>query len=50
MYCMLTYRNTKNLKVMGYLDSNYVGCLDSRKSIFIYVFIFLLVKLCIGKV
>ena len=37
---MLMYRWTDNLKVVGYSDSDFAGCVDSRKSISEYVFIF----------
>ena len=29
---MLTYRKLEKLEIIGYLDSNFVGCIDSRKS------------------
>lgn len=29
---MLTYKMTDQLKVIGYSDADYAGCLDSRKS------------------
>ena len=32
------YRQTNNLKVIGYSDSNYTGCIDSQKSTSGYVF------------
>ena len=35
---MLTYRRTKQLEIVGFSDSDYVGCLDSRKSTFGYIF------------
>ncbi|KAK2977915.1 hypothetical protein RJ640_000919 [Escallonia rubra] len=35
---MLTYRKSDNLKVIGYSDSNYTGCVDTLKSISGYVF------------
>ncbi|XP_039052587.1 secreted RxLR effector protein 161-like [Hibiscus syriacus] len=35
---MLTYR-TSNLEVVGYSDSDYVGCSDTRKSTFDYMFL-----------
>ncbi|CAM8984117.1 unnamed protein product [Rhodiola kirilowii] len=35
---MLMYRRTDNLKVIGYSDSDYGGCIDSRKSTSGYVF------------
>ena len=36
----LMYRWTSNLEVVGYSDSNFAGCVDSRKSISGYIFIF----------
>ena len=36
---MLTYRRTSNLEVVGYSDSDYAGCKDTRKSIFVYLFL-----------
>ena len=30
---MLTYRRSNHLNVIGYSDSNFVGCVDTRKSI-----------------
>nr|CAN81027.1 hypothetical protein VITISV_012091 [Vitis vinifera] len=33
------YRRTNNLKVVGYSDSDFAGCVDSRKSISGYIFI-----------
>ena len=35
---MLMYRRTDNLEVIGYSDSDYVGCIDSQKSTLRYVF------------
>ncbi|KAL0428013.1 UNVERIFIED_CONTAM: Secreted RxLR effector protein [Sesamum latifolium] len=35
---MLMYRRTKNLEVVGYSDSDFVGCVDSRKSTSGYIF------------
>nr|CAN79647.1 hypothetical protein VITISV_031352 [Vitis vinifera] len=35
---MLMYRRTDNLEVIGYFDSDYAGCIDSRKSTTGYVF------------
>ncbi|XP_074265886.1 secreted RxLR effector protein 161-like [Silene latifolia] len=35
---MLTYRHTDQLEVIGYADSDFGGCVDSRKSTFGYVF------------
>ncbi|XP_043710619.1 secreted RxLR effector protein 161-like [Telopea speciosissima] len=36
---MLTYIATDQLEVIGYSDSDFAGCLDSRKSTFGYVFL-----------
>ncbi|XP_048615679.1 secreted RxLR effector protein 161-like [Brassica napus] len=36
---MLTYKRSDQLEVIGYLDSDYVGCVDSRKSTFGYLFL-----------
>ncbi|XP_051133284.1 secreted RxLR effector protein 161-like [Andrographis paniculata] len=35
---MLTYRQTDVLEVIGYSDSDYAGCIDTRKSTSGYVF------------
>ncbi|GJU60323.1 retrovirus-related pol polyprotein from transposon TNT 1-94 [Tanacetum coccineum] len=35
---MLTYKRSNQLEVVGYADSDYVGCVDSGKSTFDYVF------------
>ena len=35
---MLTYRRSDNLEVVGYSDSDFAGCVDSRKSTSGYVF------------
>ncbi|XP_074314460.1 secreted RxLR effector protein 161-like [Silene latifolia] len=35
---ILTYRHTDQLEVIGYADSDFGGCVDSRKSTFGYVF------------
>jgi hypothetical protein len=35
---MLTYKRTDNLEVIGYSDSDFVGCVDSQKSKSGYVF------------
>ena len=35
---MLMYRRTESLEVIGYSDSNFVGCVDSRKSTSGYIF------------
>ncbi|XP_074301477.1 secreted RxLR effector protein 161-like [Silene latifolia] len=36
---MLTYRRSNHLEVIGYSDSDYAGCVDSRKSTFGYLFL-----------
>ncbi|XP_045797846.1 secreted RxLR effector protein 161-like [Trifolium pratense] len=35
---MLMYRQTDNLDVIGYSDSDFAGCVDSRKSTSEYIF------------
>ncbi|XP_074290834.1 secreted RxLR effector protein 161-like [Silene latifolia] len=35
---MLMFRQTENLEVVGYSDSDYAGCIDLRKSTSGYVF------------
>ena len=35
---MLTFKRSDNLEVIGYSNSNFVGCIDSRKSTFSYLF------------
>ncbi|XP_073067254.1 secreted RxLR effector protein 161-like [Primulina eburnea] len=35
---MLMFRRTENLEVIGYSDSDYAGCIDSRKSTSGYIF------------
>ena len=35
---MLIFRRSDNLEVTGYSDSNFAGCIDSRKSTFGYLF------------
>ncbi|XP_059633439.1 secreted RxLR effector protein 161-like [Cornus florida] len=35
---MLTYKRTDNLEVIGYSDSDFAGCSDTRKSTFGYIF------------
>lgn len=35
---MLMYRQTDNLEVIGYSDSDFDGCVDSRKSTSRYIF------------
>ena len=36
---MLTYRRSNQLEVIGYSDSDYAGCIDTRKSTFGYIFL-----------
>ena len=36
---MLTYRRSNHLEIMGYSDSNFSGCLYSRRSTSGYIFI-----------
>ncbi|KAL1203510.1 Retrovirus-related Pol polyprotein from transposon TNT 1-94 [Cardamine amara subsp. amara] len=36
---MLIYRRSDNIEVVGYLDSDYAGCVESRKSTFGYMFL-----------
>ncbi|XP_074271674.1 secreted RxLR effector protein 161-like [Silene latifolia] len=36
---MFTYRRSDHLDVIGYSDSDYAGCVDSRKSTFGYLFL-----------
>jgi hypothetical protein len=36
---MLTYTRSNNLEVLGYSDSDYAGCIDTRKYTFGYVFL-----------
>ena len=36
---MLTYRRSDHLDAIGYLDSDYAGCMDIRKSTFGYFFL-----------
>ena len=36
---ILTYRRSDQLEVIGYTDSYFAGCIDSRKSTFGYVFL-----------
>ena len=37
---MLMYRRIDNLEIIGYSDSNFVGCVDSCKSTSGYIFMF----------
>jgi hypothetical protein len=36
---MLTYKKSNHLKMTGYLDSDFAGCVDIRKSIFGYLLV-----------
>jgi hypothetical protein len=36
---MLTYKRWDHLEVLGYSDSDYAGCIDTRKSTFGYIFL-----------
>ena len=36
---ILTYKHTDNLQVVGYSDSDFAGCIDSRKSTSGYIFL-----------
>ena len=36
---MLTYKRSDHLEVIGYIDSDFAGCLDTRKSTFGYVYL-----------
>ncbi|XP_048231321.1 secreted RxLR effector protein 161-like [Ricinus communis] len=36
---MLTYRRSKHLEVIGYSDSDFAGCVDTRKSTLGYIFL-----------
>ena len=38
---MLTYKRSYHLKVIGYSDSDFAGCVDIRKSTFGYLFLLL---------
>ena len=35
---MLTYRRSNHLEIVGYSDSDFTGCLDSRRSTSGYIF------------
>ncbi|XP_034685753.1 secreted RxLR effector protein 161-like [Vitis riparia] len=37
--CMLTFKRSDNLEVIGYTDSDFAGCVDSRKSTFGYIYL-----------
>ena len=36
---MLTYRRSNHLEVIGYSDSDYGGCVDTRKSTYGYLYL-----------
>ena len=36
---MLTYKKSNHLEVIGYSNSNFAGCVDTRKSTFGYTFL-----------
>uniref|UniRef100_A0A6N2K712 Integrase catalytic domain-containing protein n=1 Tax=Salix viminalis TaxID=40686 RepID=A0A6N2K712_SALVM len=36
---VLTYRRSDNIEIVGYSDSDYAGCVDTRKSTFGYLFL-----------
>jgi len=36
---MLTYRKSDHLEVIGYTDSNFADCVDTRKSTYDYVYV-----------
>ena len=36
---MLTYKKSDHLEMTGYTDSDFVGCVDTRKSTFGYVYL-----------
>ena len=36
---MLTYRRSGHLEIIGYSDSNFSGCLESRRSTSGYIYI-----------
>lgn len=36
---MLTHKRSDHFKVIDYSDLNFLGCLDSRKPTFMYVFL-----------
>ena len=35
---MLTYKRSDNLEVLGYLDADFAGCVDTKKSTSGYIF------------
>jgi len=36
---MLTYKRSDHLEVIGYTDSDFAGCINTRKSTFGYVYL-----------
>jgi len=36
---MLTYKRFDHLELIGYTDSDFVGCVDTRKSTFGYMYL-----------
>jgi len=36
---MLTYKRSGHLEVIGHTDSDFAGCIDTRKSTFGYVYL-----------
>jgi hypothetical protein len=36
--CILTYRSSDNLEVVGYSDADFAGCVDTKKSTSSYIF------------
>lgn len=36
---ILTYKRSDHIEVIGYSDSDFAGCVDSRKSMFSYLFL-----------
>jgi len=36
---MLAYKRSNHLEVIGYINSNFAGCVDTRKSTFGYVYL-----------
>jgi len=37
---MLTYKRSNHLELIGYTNSDFDGCVDTRKSTFGYVYLF----------
>jgi hypothetical protein len=35
---MLIYKKTENLEVVGYLDANFAGCVDTKRLTLGYIF------------